>query len=284
MPRGGTPLSQLRRLRSVLRRERDKLQLTQKDVADALDWSPSKLIRIENGTVGISITDLKALLLNYKVTDESRVDELVAMARAGKEPAWWHEYRDYFPQQFLTFLGLESSAVRLRQAQCLGVPGILQTRDYAHAMVVSRGVAEPERIERGVAVRLQRQKLLEPGGPESFFVLDESVLRRQIGSREVMREQLIRLKELAALPNVTIQMVPFTAGWHRGLQSSFEIFEMSEEEDDYALILEQPLKDVVIEDSSEETRQYVMIFRDLLKVALTEDETVKFIDKILLEG
>jgi transcriptional regulator with XRE-family HTH domain len=285
MPRGGTPLSQLRRLRSVLKQERDKLQLTQKDVADALDWSPSKLIRIENGTVGISITDLKALLLNYKVTDEKRVDELVAMARAGKETAWWHRYRDIYPQQHLTFLGLESSAVRIRQAQCLGVPGILQTRDYAHAMVVARTRNADEKvIARGVEVRLERQKLLKSGGPEMFFILDESVLRRQIGSREVMREQLIRLKELAALSYITIQMVPFSAGWHRGLQSSFEIFEMSEQEDDYALVLEQPLKDVVTEDSSDETKEYVLIFRDLLKIALSEDETVQFIDKILLEG
>jgi transcriptional regulator with XRE-family HTH domain len=283
MTRGVTPLSQLRRLRSELRQERDRLQLTQKDVADALDWSPSKLIRIENGTVGISITDLKALLLNYKVTDEDRVEELVAMARAGKEQAWWHKYRDNYSKQFLTFLGLESSAIRLRQFQSLAVPGILQTRDYARVLV-SRGLADFEQIENGVAVRLQRQKLLEPGGPESFFILDESVLRRQVGSLQIMRDQLNRLKDLAALPNVTIQVVPFTAGRHRGLLGSFEIFELSEQEDDYALLLEQPYKDVLIEDSSEETREYVVIFRELEKIALSEDETVKFIDKVLAEG
>jgi transcriptional regulator with XRE-family HTH domain len=265
-----------------LRQERDRLQLTQKDVADALDWSPSKLIRIENGTVGISITDLKALLLNYKVIDEDRVDELVAMARAGKEQAWWHKYRDNYGKQFLTFLGLESSAIRLRQFQSLAVPGILQTRDYARVLV-SRGLADEEQIEIGVAVRLQRQKLLEPGGPESFFILDESVLRRRVGSPEIMRDQLNRLKELAALPNVTIQVVPFTAGRHRGLLGSFEIFELSDQEDDYALLLEQPYKDVLIEDSSEETREYVVIFRELAKIALSEDETVKFIDKVLAE-
>jgi transcriptional regulator with XRE-family HTH domain len=283
MTRGKTPLSQLRRLRNELRQERDRLQLTQKDVADSLDWSPSKLIRIENGTVGISITDLKALLLNYKITDDARVEEFVAMARAGKEQAWWHKYRDNYPKQFLTFLGLESSAIRLRQFQSLVVPGILQTRDYARVLV-SQGLADEEKIEIGVAVRLQRQKLLEPGGPDSYFILDESVLRRQVGSPAVMRDQLNRLKELAALSNVTIQVVPFSAGRHRGLQGSFEIFELSEQEDDYALLLEQPLKDVLIEDSSEETRDYVVIFRELEKVALSEEETIKFIDKVLAEG
>jgi transcriptional regulator with XRE-family HTH domain len=282
MTRGVTPLSQLRRLRSELRQERDKLRLTQKDVADALDWSPSKLIRIENGTVGISITDLKALLLNYKIINEDRVDELVAMARAGKEQAWWHKYRDNYSKQFLTFLGLESSAIRLRQFQSLAVPGILQTRDYARVLV-SQGLADEERIQTGVAVRLQRQKLLEPGGPDSYFILDESVLRRRVGSPEIMREQLNRLKELAALPNVTIQVVPFAAGRHRGLLGSFEIFELSDQEDDYALLLEQPYKDVLIEDSSEETREYVVIFRELEKVALGEEESVKFIDKVLAE-
>jgi len=283
MTRGKTPLSQLRRLRSELRQERDRLQLTQKDVADSLDWSPSKLIRIENGTVGISITDLKALLLNYKITDEARVEEFVAMARAGKEQAWWHKYRDNYSKQFLTFLGLESSAIRLRQFQNLAVPGILQTREYARVLV-SAGTADEERIENGVAVRLQRQKLLEPGGPDSYFILDESVLRRQVGGPEVMRDQLKRLKELAVLDNVTIQVVPFTAGRHRGLVGSFEIFELSDQEDDYALMLEQPYKDVLIEDSSEETREYVVIFRELEKIALSEEETIKFIDKVLSEA
>ncbi|HEV7977362.1 helix-turn-helix transcriptional regulator [Amycolatopsis sp.] len=283
MTRGKTPLSQLRRLRSELRQERDRLQLTQKDVADSLDWSPSKLIRIENGTVGISITDLKALLLNYKITDEGRVEQFVAMARAGKEQAWWHKYRDNYSKQFLTFLGLESSAIRLRQFQNLAVPGILQTRDYARVLV-STGIADEERIENGVAVRLQRQKLLEPGGPDSYFILDESVLRRQVGGPEVMRDQLKRLKELAALDNVTIQVVPFSAGRHRGLVGSFEIFELSDQEDDYALMLEQPYKDVLIEDSSEETREYVVIFRELEKVALSEEETVEFIDQVLAEA
>jgi transcriptional regulator with XRE-family HTH domain len=266
----------------VLRRERDRLQLTQKDVAEALDWSPSKLIRIENGTVGISITDLKALLLHYKITDEARVDELVGMARAGKEQAWWHKYRDNHSLQFLTFLGLEASAIRIRQSQGLVVPGLLQTRAYAEAMVA----AEPDakRREDGVTVRLERQKLLGKDGPELIFILDESVLHRRVGSAAVMREQLLQLKEKAAMPNVSLQVVPFSAGRHRGLLSSFEIFELSTQEDDYALLLEQPYKDVLIEDSSEETREYVGIFRELEKIALSGAETIELIEKVLQQG
>jgi transcriptional regulator with XRE-family HTH domain len=259
---------------------REASGLTQRDVADALDWSLSKLIRIEKGPVGISVTDVKALLLQYRVTDDHRVDELVEMARAAKRPAWWHKYRDMYSSQFLTFLGLEASSVRIRQSQSLVVPGLLQTEGYARG-VIAASESDPDLVGRGVALRLERQQLIGPDGPELFFILDESVLYRLIGDAEVMRGQLHRLVELAGKPSISIQVLPFTAGRHRGVASSFTIFELSEEYGDYSLLIEQPYEDTLIEEPSDQTKEYVAIFRELEKIALSQAESVKLIEKVI---
>ena len=280
MTRAGTPVAQLRRLRGVLRQQRETTGLTQREVADALDWSLSKLIRIEKGPVGISVTDLKALLLQYQITDADRVNELVDMARGARQPAWWDDYRDMAPPQFIRFLGLESSAIRLRQFQILVVPGLLQTPDYARTLIVPAEPV-PGRVDRWVQARMNRQKLIGPDGPEMFFVLDESVLQRSIGGPEVMRGQLLRLLELADQPNVTIQVVPFSAGMHEGMRSSFEIFQMSDAENDFAVLIEQPYQDTLIDETSDEVLEYVNIFMELEKVALSPDDSAQLIERVL---
>ncbi|HEY3753798.1 MAG TPA: helix-turn-helix transcriptional regulator [Pseudonocardiaceae bacterium] len=280
MPAGDNPTSQLRKLRTELRQQRDALGLTQREVAEALDWSPSKLIRIEHGPVGISVTDVRALLQHYQVTDQQRVEVLVEMARASKKPAWWHKYRGVSSAKFLTFLGLESSSVRIRQYQGLVIPGLLQHPDYIKTILTSTD-ATPETIDRAVEIRMTRQKLLEPGGPESFFVIDEAVLHRTMGTPEIMRTQLRRLIELQERPNVSIQVVPFTVGVHKGMKGSFAIFELSDEQSDYALLLEQPYEDRLIEQTSDETMEYVQIFQELEKIALSPDDTVALIERII---
>ena len=132
--RAETPLGEHRRLMVELRQARDGLKQTQREVAEALEWSTSKLIRIENGSVGISVTDLRALLLHYGVTEQVHVERLVGMARASKKSMWWHEFREYLPQQFATFLGLEASASTIRQFQGLLVPGLLQSQSYIQTL------------------------------------------------------------------------------------------------------------------------------------------------------
>jgi len=282
MTRAGTPVAQLRRLRGVLRQERESTGLTQKDVADALDWSLSKLIRIEKGPVGISVTDLKALLLQYQITDKDRVNQLVEMARGARQPAWWDKYRDMSSPQFLRFLGLEASAIRLRQLQITVVPGILQVPEYARTMITPTETVA-DRIDRGVAIRMERQKLIGADGPEMFFIVDESVLHRSIGGPDVMRAQLLRLIELSDQPNVGIQVLPFTAGMHQGMRSSFEIFELSEAENDYALLIEQPYQDTLIDETSDEVVEYVNLFMELEKLALSPDDSVQLIERVLAQ-
>jgi transcriptional regulator with XRE-family HTH domain len=282
-PRADTPSSEHRRLRGRLRQARVALKLTQRDVADALDWSTSKLIRIENGSVGISVTDLKALLLHYEITDKADVDSLVEMARVSKRSEWWQEYRHEVGQQFLKFVGIEASAIRIRQYQNLLFPGLLQSPEYIKNLVTI-GSRNEKHAQVLYEIRLRRQELITiEHAPESFFIVDESVLHRQIGDAATMREQLLRVKEFADRPNITVQIMPFSAGVHRGMKSSFEILELSEEPDDYALLLEQAYKDELIPDPNEEAREYVQIFFEMEKAALPATETARMIDQRLEE-
>src|SRR3954464_15858397 len=134
MTRAHSPVASQRRVLAEIREAREALQLTQRDVADALDWSLSKFVRIEGGQVGLSITDLKALLLHYGITDRDRVEKYVQMAKAGKQPGWWDAYKRTNSAEFVKFLGLESAAVILRQYQLHLVPGLLQVPEYTRSL------------------------------------------------------------------------------------------------------------------------------------------------------
>ncbi|MGC7100047.1 helix-turn-helix domain-containing protein [Amycolatopsis lurida] len=282
MTRADSPVGQLRRLRAVLRQERDSKGYTQRDVAEALDWSPSKLIRIEKGTVGISVTDLKALLLHYDITERERVDQLVDMVKAGKKPAWWHQYRDVYPQQFINFIGLESSAVRIKQFQGLIVPGSVQTPEYAAAIMRAYGSTDEASIERGVEVRMRRrEELLRSGGPELSFLIDESALLRKVGDTEVMVGQVRQLMELSAYKQMHIQVMPFSAGPNSAMVGSFIVLELSDEQDDYAMLLETPDGNMLVEEPNDQTARYSKFFNDLQQMALSEDDTQVFLDQLL---
>jgi transcriptional regulator with XRE-family HTH domain len=281
-PRSETPEAEHRRLRVALRHARDALNLTQKEVAEALDWSTSKLIRIEKGAVGVSVTDLKALLLHYRVTEADEVDRMVSMVRASKKSAWWQEYRDLYPQDYITYLSLESSAIRIRQFQGLVVPGLLQSPGYIQQLMTLGNPGE-EVVQRAFNIRVRRQTLLSDNGPELFFILDESTLYRQVGDTAVMREQLTKLRDVARSRRASIRIMPYSAGVHRGMKGSFAILEMSADPDDYTLLLEQPYKDHLIETASDETHEFVEIFHELEKIALSTSESRRRIDDRLKE-
>lgn len=276
-----SPVIQQRRLRAELRRAREQAGQTQKEVADALDWSPSKLIRIEAGANIISTTDLMALLQYYNITDRKRVNELVNVARASRKQAWWDQYRAFYPQQFLTFVGYEASAMRLRQYQSLLIPGLLQTREYSQAIMQAYG-DDREGISRGVEVRVKRQAILdtEPG-PELFVVLDEAVIHRWVGGADVMRKQLLRLEELDKRPNINIQILPFTAGAHPGMRGAFTVFEFPFEQEDYAVLLEHAHRDVLIQNDPEQSSTYVETFFELEALATRKGELHKITRQVL---
>jgi transcriptional regulator with XRE-family HTH domain len=280
MSKGENPVVQQRRLRTELRRIREEAGMFQKDVAEAMDWGTSKLIRIETGAVGIAKTDLIALLQHYGVTDQKRVDRLVELARDSRKPAWWDVYKDVYSQQFLTFLGFEASVKVLRQFQVQTLPGLLQTREYAAEVIRSYG-NPPNIVSRGVDVRLRRQEVLDREDAQFFYILDEAVVRRQVGGRDVWRAQLERLKKENLRPNVHIRIARFDIGSYIGMKGAFTLFEFPYDDADFALSLEYAHRDVLIANDPEQAADFLETFYELESVAAPESDTEKIIDEIL---
>jgi transcriptional regulator with XRE-family HTH domain len=279
-PQGGNPVVQQRRLLSELRKLRAGAGLARKKVAEALDWSVSKLLRIETGAVGISKTDLTALLAHYGVTDTDQVNAMVQLSRSRKQAAWWDKYKGQYPTQFITFLGYEMSAEIIRNFHSLVVPDLLQTREYAHEVSTACD-GSPERSDAHVDVLIQRQQLLDQQEPPNFFfIIDEGALRRAVGGSAVMRRQLGRLKELNRRPNITIQIVRYDAG-AVCVKGPFGVYELPGEEDDYMILLELADGKVVIQQSSpQEAADSLAAFSRLEEMAASTEETDKIIDEI----
>lgn len=270
-----------RRLRNELRRARQDAHLTQQSVAEALDWSVSKLIRIERGSVGITVTDVRALLQHYEITDEQRVQRLVEMARTSRKPAWWTKYRHIFVPMMLTVLGFEASARVIRTYHGGVIPGLLQTEDYAHAVITAYGSPGP--IDDAVSARLDRQQVIDRDDPpELFFVLDEAVIRRAVGGIPVMREQLVALKDAAERPNVHVQVIPFDAGAHPGMIAPFTVFEFpADDEDDYIVQLENITDSTLIRNDDGDAIPYVDRFFELEKQATPKEQINEVISEAI---
>jgi transcriptional regulator with XRE-family HTH domain len=230
-----------RRLRSDVRRAREGLGMSHRDVAEAMDWSVSKLIRIEAGAVTITTNDLRALVAHYGITDPRHVEELIDLAKRSRERSpWWVDFRDIAPPELLASCGYESSAKVIRNFQPLLVPGLLQTEEYADDLLrYIRGPKNARRLDGLVKLRLQRQELLNsPDGPSLHFIVDEAVVRRVVGGPGVMRKQLSHMKEIAQRPNVTLRIVPFGQGWYRGLRAPYIYYEFDDPQDEAILYLE----------------------------------------------
>jgi transcriptional regulator with XRE-family HTH domain len=261
---------QRRRLRNELRTARLSRELTQEQVAKAMEWSLSKMNRIEKAKTGISTNDLKALLPLYGITGSERTGELLDLARAARQTPWWQGYSDVAPATLLQLIDYESAASAISQLEPMVVPGVLQTEEYARAVLrASYGEGSPaERVPALVELRTKRRELITGEGAPTFsFVLDESVIRRIAGSPAVMSRQLGHLADLAGLANVTIQVVPFTAGLYPGTRGAFKVIEFDDEPDENVAFLEGPRGDF-ISDDPEETGDYLEIFKQVAQLAL----------------
>jgi transcriptional regulator with XRE-family HTH domain len=264
-----SPVVARRRLRTELRRARLDAEQTQEQVAAAMDWSLSKLIRIENGSVGISLNDLKAILAHYKITDEERTAELIALSRQSRERSWWNTYRDLSPR-LVQLIEYESASFIIRNFQPMVIPGLLQTEEYATAMIRNYSPqATGQEVKTGIEVRMKRQQILQQSQmPLMFFIMDEAAVRRLVGGREAMSRQVKRLLEESAKPAVTIEVVPFSAGAHPGMQGSFMLFEFPDAEDDDALYLEGPGEIRLNRDDAEEISNFRDRFEALRELSL----------------
>lgn len=282
---GVSPVVPRRRLRTELKRARLEARQTQSDVAVAMDWSLSKIIRIEAGTVSISTNDLKALLRQYKIVDRARTGELLALGKAARGRTWWSQYRGKASPGLLDLIGYETAASTRRNFEPLVIPGLLQTREYARAVIaaLNEGVTT-DRMDALVQIRMRRQELMNRANPpELLFILDEAAVRRVTGGPDVMRHQLRHLMEVAEKPNVTIEVVPFSAGVRNGMRTSFVVLEFPDAADDDVLYLEDAEGGLVIREDREEIQAYREIFEDLGKVALNPKETLGHIGKLAEE-
>ncbi|WP_158239637.1 helix-turn-helix domain-containing protein [Streptomyces carminius] len=246
------PIFLRQRLRDRLKRAREAADLTQQQVADSFGWSPSKVIRIENGKIGVSVTDAMALLGKYGIAGEE-ADQLIALAKAARQPTWYSGYRQIISPEFQAYLAYEESASIVRNFARNVIPGLMQTEEYARTLL--RGFNEGEGAEKGdlemrVELRMRRQRVLESDSAQFFFVLDEAALRRFVGGDTVMRQQYEALLRTNELPNVKVMYVPFTAGIYPLFRTPYQVFEFPSDNDDLVAYLETPEGEVLLSEKT----------------------------------
>jgi transcriptional regulator with XRE-family HTH domain len=217
-------------LRVVLGRRlqhlREKAGLSYEAAGQALDVTHATVRRMEKAEVGLKVPYVEKLLQTYGVTAENEIEEFLTLAREANRPGWWHGYRDVLPEWFSAFVSLESESDVIRAYEPHYVPGLLQTEAYAGAVLRSGMPQAPEEeIQRQVALRMERQQVLDREQPPLLWVvIDETVLHRPIGGAEVMREQIEYLVEAASHPNVRLQVMPFEVGPHPAMYGPFHLF------------------------------------------------------------
>ncbi|MFI5887654.1 helix-turn-helix domain-containing protein [Streptomyces sp. NPDC051554] len=263
-----------RRLRDRLRRLREAAGFTQRQVAEAMEWSPSKVIRMESGNVGVSVTDLRVLLPHYGVEDADEVNQLISMARTAKSKPWWERYKSSVPAPaFFTYLAYEGNASVIRLFSPFRIPGLLQTEEYMREIFHSSGASE-EAVDSRVELRLERQeRLLQPSGPNLNFILDESVLRRPVRTKGTMRRQLTHLLESFEQPNITIRVMKYSDGIYPKCFAPYVILEFENTEEDLVLYLEEnrTVKEGASDGPDEYSpADYLEVFFSLEQIASTD--------------
>jgi transcriptional regulator with XRE-family HTH domain len=265
-----SPTVRGRRLMRELKRLREDSDLTPDEVAARLDFSRSKVYRIENGKSRVDADDLEDMLDLYGVISPER-DALLQLGKEARRRGWWTRYKDVFSGSYVV---LESEASVIRRIASL-VPGIFQTADYARAIIAATGPwLTAEEIDRRVAARGARQSAFFGSGqiPRLHVVLDESALRRQVGGPDTMRQQLAALATASQRPEVTIQVLPFAAGASAGIDGDFVILDFPEPEDPAVVYVEGLFGDLYLE-SKTETDRYVLAWTRLAGQAMSADES-----------
>jgi transcriptional regulator with XRE-family HTH domain len=284
MSRHLEPVLQSWLLRTRLRRERSNRGLTQKEAADLLEWSAAKILRIEGGLVNVSLTDLRALLSLYKITDADVVEYLEELARGARGESWAAGYESVLTPEFIRYVGYESGASAVKQVESQLVPGALQTPRYARSVITELSPIEdpPDIVERRVEARLKRQDFLFGGRrPAMSFIIDEAVIRRPVGGVEVMVEQLQHLKAKSAEPDVNIQVLPFALGVTKGMRGPFVLLEFGDPDIHPLLFIETSRIDLLMLDDDVEIGQQSAIFFDLEHRATPPEQFEEIIDEAI---
>ncbi|MBL1289619.1 Predicted transcriptional regulators [Streptomyces sp. LamerLS-316] len=279
MPTNVNPTVRRRRLGQELRRLREIKGMTAEEVAERLLVSQSKISRLENGRRSISQRDVRDLCGVYEVEDHRVVDSLMQMAKDSRQQGWWHAFGDI---PYSVYIGLETDAESLRVYEPQVVPGLLQTRGYAEALI-NGALPEtpPSDIEKRVNVRARRQdRVNAPEHPLRLWaVIDESALRRLVGGKQVMIEQLEHLIEQSQLPHVTVQVLPFDMGAHPGINGQYAILEFPDAADSSVVYIEGVTSDLYLEKAND-VQRYSVMYEHLRAQALNVDQTRQFIGDI----
>lgn len=268
-------------LGAQLRRLRETSGISASDAGYAIRATHSKISRMELGRVSFRERDVADLLTMYGITDEKERATFLSLAREANVPGWWHDSSDIMPSWFEAYLALEEAASIIRSYQVQFVPGLLQTPEYARAVIRLgyQSVSDSE-LERRVALRLNRQKLLTREDPPRFWiVLDEALLRRPIGGPDVMRGQIDRLIEATKLPNVTVQVIPFVAGGHPAAGGSFNILRFAEPDLPDIVYMEQ-LTSALYLDRREDVDGYQAVMERLCVEAEPVENTARVLSDI----
>ncbi len=278
-----SPTVRRKRLGIELRRLREQANLTCEDVGQRLECSGTRISRMETGRISVRPGDVRELLEVYGVTG-AEADSLVQLAREARRKGWWHTYGRVLPTWFEPYIGLESEAVRLRDFQPLVMPGLLQTEDYARAVLrAAPHAGSSAEIDRQVALRMERQNILgQASPPEVSVVLSESVLRVDVGGPAVMRPQLRRLADAAERPNITLQVLPFTTAAHVHPVSPFTMLEFPDAADPTVVYLEHLTGSLFLE-NEDEVRRYRVVFDHLRAEALGTSQSAGLIARVAAE-
>ena len=283
LERGVSPTLRLWQLAESLRRYRERAELTIEEAARRLKprsprWSRSKVQRIETRSYAPQPAEVEHLAAVYEVpADEAAA--LVQMAREARQKGWWQS--SALPKSFQTMAGLEQAATTVRQFELAVVPGLLQTSDYARALVAAiEPTTPPEMLENRVAARMIRQQVLTRPDPLEYqVILSEAVLRCPVGGKRVWRGQLERLVETTGEPAVTIQVLPFAAGPHPGMEGAFTILTLPELASDVGYV--EGITDSIYLESQDDVRRCTMRFAVLSSLALSPAESAELISTML---
>ncbi|MEU3406907.1 helix-turn-helix protein [Streptomyces sp. 3211.6] len=280
------PTVRRRRLGMELRKLREDKGMTAEQVAERLLVSQSKISRLENGRRSISQRDVRDLCEVYEVEDPRLVDSLMQMAKDSRQQGWWHAFGDI---PYSVYIGLETDAASLRTYEPQMVPGLLQTPEYAQALI--RGAlpeTAPADVEKRVQVRMHRQKRLsetdnnnaEVGPLRLWAVIDEAVLRRHVGDPQLMIRQLQFLIEQSHQPYITVQVMPFTMGAHPGVNGQYAILEFPDASDSTVVYIEGVTSDLYLEKAND-VQKYSVMYEHLRAQALNVEQTRQFISEVI---
>jgi transcriptional regulator with XRE-family HTH domain len=277
VPEVRSPTVRRRELGALLRALRNEKGLTVEQVAERLLCSPSKVSRMETGHGTATPRDIRDLCDLYGVTDLTERDRYMTLARESKKQAWWHSYDLH---QFAEYVGLEADAASIRRYQSSVIPGLLQTPEYARAMhEISIPPLAPEEIDNWLEVRIKRQRRLTEN-PELrlWVVLDEAVLHRAVGGPDVMAAQLDHLIEMTNRPNVTVQVIPYDAGAHPAMDSTFSLLDFTGPVP--SVVYVEGLIGRIYLDNQQDLTRYRQVFELLCAAALAPQQTIELVAKV----